>query len=77
MNENKTKNFISPVIFLVTVAMGVLITHLFARAAAGTGIYEPGLMSATLLLFLAIFLGSVWCTILYIGYQLHKLSNNE
>ncbi len=77
MEHQKVKNYISPVIFTVTVAMAVLITHLFIRAAAGTGVYEPGIMSASLLIFLGIFFGAVWCTILYIGYQLQKISNNE
>lgn len=77
MKEKKTPNFVSPIIYVLTVAMAVFITHLLIRAATGAGVFEPGLISASLLAFLGIFFGGVWCTVFYIGYQLQKISDNE
>ena len=77
MNDNKTKNIISPVIFAAFGAMMVFIAYLLVRAFAGLGIFEPGKMSASLLTLLVLFFGGVWCTILFIGYQLRKIARDE
>ena len=73
----KTKNIVSPIIFSAFVAMVVFITYLLVRAAAVAGIFEPDKMSAALLTLLVLFFGSVWCTIFFIGYQLHKIARDE
>ena len=77
MNDNNTKNFVSPVIFTAFVAMVVFITYLLVRAATGAGIFEPGKMSVALLTLLVVFFGSVWSTIFFIGYQLRKIALDE
>ncbi|MEK7310141.1 MAG: hypothetical protein AAB038_04930 [Planctomycetota bacterium] len=77
MNDNRTKNLVSPVIFAAFGAMMVFIAYLLVRAFSGAGIFEPGKMSVPLLALLVLFFGGVWCTILFIGYQLRKIARDE
>lgn len=77
MENKRVKNFISPVIYVMSTAMAVFITHLIIRAVTGAGIYSFGTLSASLLVFFVIFFGAVWCTIFFVGYQLQRISNNE
>lgn len=73
----KTINIVSPIILAAFVAMISFLTHLLLRGHAGLGINEPGFLSHIMLGFIGVFIFSVWGTLVYVAYQIYKISRNE
>ncbi len=75
--NSKTFNIVSPLIFSACAAIVIFLTHLIIRGQTGLGIIHPGFLSHIMLIFVAVFILSVWGTVGYVAYQIHKIYQNK